>query len=365
MNKLLQSSALAVLFGTASGVAHADLMDGTTLGGKMYLDVSNLSQSLDGHSGTADGFGFDVKRFYFSVDHRFDSTWSIDLTTDFHYSSSDGKSTLFVKKAYVQGAFDPLFVLRAGSADMPWIPYEEHLYGFRYVEQTVEDRFGLANSADWGLHAMGKKGIFDYQLSVVSGGGYSHVNDRSKRPDVALRLGVQPIENLTVAAGIYDGKRGQQTGTGTAAAPTPTREEMLYHVLVGYVGDGWRLGGEYFVERNPVKYADGSFGGTGFPFVQSNAILANGQNAEDRADGYSLWAAYEVTKPLTLFARFDHVRPSRDVDPSLRDTYFNVGAQYTVRKGIDIALVYKHDKLRDSVHKLTNNEIGLFSQIAF
>ena len=66
-----------------------------------------------------------------------------------------------------------------------------------------------------------------------------------------------------------------------------------------------------------------------------------------------------------MFGRFDHARLSKDVDPSLRDTYFNVGAQYAVRKSILVSLVYKYESLKDNTHGLQTNEIGVFGQIKF
>jgi len=94
-------------------------LSGTTFGGKIYIDGSNIFQKRDGVDTDAKGFGFDIKRFYFSVTHKFDDTWSVNLTTDFKYDSNDGKSNLFVKRAFAQGNFYPLFKLRAGSAEMP------------------------------------------------------------------------------------------------------------------------------------------------------------------------------------------------------------------------------------------------------
>lgn len=356
MNKIFQYSAVAVFLGAGLGVAHAaDLLSGTTLGGKMYFDTSDISQKLDGKQTGSDGYGFDVKRFYFSATHQFDQTWSINLTTDFHYSSSDGKSDIFVKKAYVQGDFAPLFVLRAGSADMPWIPYVEDLYGFRYVENTITDRFSLTNSADYGLHALGKQGIFDYQVSLVSGGGYSHVDDRSERPDLALRVGLHPFDGFTLAGGFYDGKRGEETAT--AAGPTNT--QTLYDAVAAYVNHGVRLGGEYYYEKNPVKYSSSNL--PALSTAPADAI----SNAKDTSNGYSLWGSYQILEPVTVFARYDRARLSKDVDPSLKDSYFNVGAQYAVRKGIVVSLVYKNEKLKDAIHEAKFDEIGIFSQIAF
>lgn len=351
MNKLLCYGAFAAfVVGAGIGTAQAKGDGSTSLGGKMYIDMSNISQQLDGADTKKKGFGFDVKRFYFSATHQFDDIWSVNLTTDFHYDSSSGKSEIFVKKAFVQGDFDPLFKLRAGSADTPWIPYVEGLYGFRYVENTITDRFGLANSADWGLHALGKEGIFDYQLSLVNGAGYSNVSGRSDRPDFGARVGVHPFKGFTVAGGFYDGKRGQKFGNTT----TPTNVQTRYDVVAGYVRNGLRVGGEYFYEKNPVKTVqpDGT---------KTNAITG----AKDKADGYSFWASYEIMHPVTVFARYDYAKLSKDVDPSLKDNYFNVGAQYAIRKGIVVALVYKYDRLKDDVHELKTNEIGVWGQINF
>jgi hypothetical protein len=38
-------------------------------------------------------------------------------------------------------------------------------------------------------------------------------------------------------------------------------------------------------------------------------------------------------------------QPSKDLNPDLRDEYFNVGLVNHVRKGIDLALVYKHEQV--------------------
>ena len=128
-------------------------VNNTTLSGKMYFDFTSIDQkNSDTGKTNASGLGLDVKRFYLGIDHKFNDVWSANLTTDFNYVSSDGETNLFVKKAYVQAKFDQAAVFRVGSADMPWIPFAEKYYGFRYVENTLTDRLKYGNSADWGLH---------------------------------------------------------------------------------------------------------------------------------------------------------------------------------------------------------------------
>ena len=172
------------------------LVNDTTLSGKMYVDFTNIDQKNSDTGKTASsGTGLDVKRFYLSVTHQFDDIWSANLTTDFSYVAADGETNLFVKKAYVQGKFDDAAVLRIGSADMPWIPFVENYYGFRYVENTLIDRLKYGNSADWGIHLGGDFGAdktVNYAVSVVNGNGYKNPS-RSKGVDVEGRVGFVPF----------------------------------------------------------------------------------------------------------------------------------------------------------------------------
>lgn len=340
VNKLLRNSVLAAFIGAGIGVAQAADDASTNLSGRIYWDFSDKTIKKDGVNQPGSGYGFDVTRFYLGVDHKFDDTWLLDLTTDFSYDSAHGKTDLFVKKAFIEGNFDPLFKLRLGSADMPWIPYVEDAYGFRYVEKTIIDRFGFGNSADWGAHAQGKQGIFDYQLSAVNGAGFSNVSGRSKRIDYEARLGLHPLEGMILAAGLYNGKLGQSQ-EGTNAPHTNTR----YDALLAYVGHGARAGFEYFQSKNPKA--------------------ANITGTEDKADGYSVFASYEVYKPVTVFGRYDWTKLSKDVDPSKKDTYFNVGAEYAVRKGVRFSLVYKWDRVKSDTTQTKTDEIGLFSEVRF
>jgi len=113
--------------------------DSTQVSGRMYFDLTNLKQTRDGAKVAPSGVGFDVKRFYLGVDHRFNDTYSANLTTDVQYSSAIGATELYIKKAFIQGKYSDALTVRLGSADMPWVPYVEDLYGYRYFEKTIAD----------------------------------------------------------------------------------------------------------------------------------------------------------------------------------------------------------------------------------
>jgi hypothetical protein len=325
-------------------------INNTSISGKMYFDFTNINQkNSDTGKTNASGTGIDVKRFYLGVDHKFNDIWSANLTTDFNYVSNDGETNLFVKKAYVQGKFDQAAVLRVGSADMPWIPFVENYYGYRYVENTLIDRLKYGTSADWGLHLGGDVGeskMLNYAVSVVNGNGYKNPS-RSKSVDVEGRVGFVPFEGMVVAVGGYTGDRGQEM-QNVNAVHTAQRAD----VLVAYASKAFRLGGEYFTAKN------------------WNNVLSP---LTDKADGYSFWGSVNVADNISLFARYDNAKLSKNLDPSAKDIYYNAGIAYDVTKGFQLAFVYKHEKGDKSVNSpipphvqnIKTDEFGVWGEVKF
>ncbi|WP_250627945.1 hypothetical protein [Pinirhizobacter soli] len=85
--------------------------------------------------------------------------------------------------------------------------------------KTASGAFG--NSSDWGIHALGANtgdNSINYQLSVVNGRGYKNLT-RSNNVDTEGRFGYSPIENMVIAVGGYQGKRGNDVENGA-----PTRD---------------------------------------------------------------------------------------------------------------------------------------------
>ncbi len=348
MRHKLVFTAVAVLC-AGSGIAHADELD-LDFSGKMFFDLTHLDQK-NSDTGKSDnsGFGVDVKRFYLTVNPKFGDVWSANLTTDFTYVQGDGLTNLYVKKAYLQGAFSKAAVLRIGSADLPWIPFVEHYYGYRYVENTLVDRLKFGTSADWGLHlggGVGDSGLFSYAISAVNGGGYKHT-ERSQSMDVGARVAFSPVDGLAIAVGGYSGKLGKDT-----AAVDTSHTAQRSDVMLAWARNGLRVGAEYFRANN------------------WNTVL---NPLSDSANGYSVWVSQAFGGDYSVFARVDRADLSNDLDPEATDRYFNVGLQYAVRKGIKLAAVYKHDKRESTVTSpdplhvanTRTNEIGLWGEVKF
>jgi hypothetical protein len=294
------------------------------------------------------------------VNHDFADIWSANVTTDFQYSSSNATATqVYIKKAYLQLKPSDAFYLRAGSSDLPWVPMDEDLYGYRYIENVLIDRLKFGTSADWGVHIGGKlaDGKFNYAVSVINGNGYKNPT-RSKSMDVEARIGFVPVKGLTLAVGGYTGKLGKDVETGTSTSATQHTASRVT-AMVAYKADNFRIGGEYFTADN-----------------WNNVTTA----ATDKADGISVWGGFDFTKQVAAFARFDTAKTSKDLNSDLKDTYFNVGVAYKPRKNVDVAFVVKNEKAENGSIKtslgtgtLTGGtagdgkitEVGVWAQVAF
>jgi hypothetical protein len=298
--------------------------DNTKVGATVYTDLSNISQSPSPNA--KNGTGFDVKRAYLTVEHSFNSVYSANLTADFAPGASSftnggtivGAET--IKYAFVQAAYDPAFIVQAGAAKTPWIPFVEDLYGYRYIDKVIIDQNKFGNSSDWGVNAHGDfgKGLLDYSVSVLDGNGYKSP-DRSQTMDVEGRVNLN-WNGFVAAVGGYTGKLSQDF-QGVA---TPVHNVDREDALVAYVAGPIRIGAEWF-QANDWK-------------VVTKAV-------SDKSDGESIFGSYNFTPQWALFGRYDWENPSKDIDSAEKYTYANIGISYEPVKTVDIALVYKHESI--------------------
>ena len=319
------------------------LVNDTKLSGRLYYDLTNINDSSKGVKTDKSGFAFDIKRFYLGVDHKFNDQWSMNLTTDFQYSSAISSTEVYLKKAYIQYKLSDAFVLRAGAADLPWVPFAENYYGMRYIENTLTDRLKFGTSADWGVHAGGKLagGAVEYAVAALNGNGYKNPS-RSKGLDFEGRLSFAPTEQTVIGVGAYSGTLGKEKQT-VNALHTANRVDFL----AAYMSGNTRLGVEYFQANN-----------------WNNVTSV----ASDKASGWSLWGSVGLNnKGVTLFGRYDNTDVSKTLDPSLQDRYYNIGVEWPVAPGVKLATVYKHTDQRNSLRSkdLKTDEFGVWGEFRF
>jgi hypothetical protein len=299
---------------------------------RVYADVSNKSNEdkATGIKSSDSGTGVDVKRTYFTFTHQFDKTWSAVFQSDIGDQGAR-RYDVFVKKAYIEAKLSPMAAFRLGSADTPWIPYVEGVYGLRYIETTITDHLSFGSSADWGIHALGGNNLWQYALAAENGRGFSNPS-RSETVDFEGRVSLTPVKGLNLAVGGYSGKRGLETDT----APAKHTAERA-NALVAYNTDRFKVGGEYFQAKN-----------------WNNVTTV----ATDKSDGFSGWVQFNFNPKYSLFGRYDNSNPSKDLKPALEFTYYNAGWQWTVNKSFAASLVYKYADVEGGTLGTSNGTIG-------
>jgi len=224
------------------------------------------------------------------------------------------------------------------------------------------------------VHVLGSfaDGLVSYQLSAIDGAGYRNPL-RSQTIDLEGRANLN-YHGFVAGAGFYTGKRAADTftpfspvnnavtpvQTGTNVATFHTAER--FDALVGYSSDTLHAGVEYFWSKN---------------WNQVTKVPS------DTSDGWSAFASYNLTPLFTLFGRYDWLRPTKDLFPAIRDNYFNAGVSYSPVKAVDLALVYKRDRVSHGFFSPSNSnpsnfafpvggrvegtydEFGLFGQFKF
>ena len=229
------------------------------------------------------------------------------------------------------------------------------IYGYRFVENTLIDRTKFGTSADWGVHAGGSfaNNLVSYAVSAINGAGYKTLSRSSNTIDLEGRISVNPIKSVTLGVGGYTGKLGKSADNLPASA-TPHHATRI-NAIAAYTDKRVRAGVEYFTAKN---------------WNNVNTL------ASDKSNGWSAFGSFAFTPKIALFGRYDWVKPSRDINPALKDRYFNLGLDYKPIAPLDFALVYKRERASNGFIATSNgtiggvdrgsyDEVGLFGQLAF
>ena len=307
--------------------------DNTKVSGRMYYNLSNMENRRSAVRQSGSGFGFDIKRFYVGIDHKFNDMFSGNVTTDFTYDSAAGATQVYIKKAYLDAKINKALDLRFGSTDLPWVPFVEGIYGYRYVENVLIDRTKFGTSADWGVHAKGKLGIgnLEYAAAIVNGAGYKHPGVHSDTVDFEGRISGK-WDNFIVGFGGYVGKLGKDL-VGSTTPHTANR----FDAVGAYKTSNITVGIEYMYADNWTTITSAT---------------------KDTAEGFSVFGSYKFNPEWAVFGRYDYVEPNQKTMSNLSDDYFNVGVAYSPAKIVDFSLVYKHDEAGYGSLKTGNGTIG-------
>lgn len=303
-------------------------------GGLWYLSFQQ------GSAKNTDFSRFVIKRGYINVEAKLFSFMSARITPDV---TQEATGDLKVRLKYAYAKFTPRdlsFITRPevefGVVHMPWLDFEEHVNNYRMQDPMFMERFGLFNSADFGVtvagllggtlleeyrktvnsHFPGRYGSF--ALGVYNGGGY-HAREENTNKTFEGRLTIRPLPDE--APGLqfsYFGVRGRGNTArepdwrvDAAMASYESRQMVLTGTWVDVLGNQSGL-----------------------------AIDASGQALD--AKGWSVFGEAKLSPRFSVIARYDRFDPDKAAEhDTLRRTL--VGAAYHI--GRDNTILVDYDRL--------------------
>jgi phosphate-selective porin OprO/OprP len=199
------------------------------------------------------------------------------------------------------------------------------------------DVIGNQNGRDIGAQLSGSfakvdsRYLFDYYFGVFNGAGYDVTTDNNNQKDMAGRLVVHPINNLSIGADFYIGQ--DVFAVGTAAAATHKRNRQ-------------GIDGTYVWKK-----------------LTLTAEYDKGTDATLNRNGWFGQAAYFVwSDKLQLAARYDTYDPTQTITTD-RSTYYVGGINYFFNKWARLAVNYID--AREQTVQIKNNIFEAQLQITF
>lgn len=353
MKALIKSAATIAMFAFAApafagGVTVAENGDSKLkLEGKVFADLTSF-QSTNAAGQKTKVTSARVERAYFTAKYSFNSDWLMRITTDVSLNSAlnaSGKNNnIYLKYAYLEGKLaGDAAVLRLGQSHTPWIDYEQHLWGHRYHSKVLADTNGYDASSDVGIGLKGKvaDGMAAYWVTLTNGAGYSHIDRTGNAMDIDARVGVYPVEGLTLDVQYRSGYKGTKTFVnGVASANT---KYTLFQVMATYgQGHDWRVGANY---------------------AQNKAAPSVGTAITEKA--YAVWGWAKFGQ-FGAFGRYENTKDNAVAASKLKKDHVAVGVEYFPVKHVSLALGLDNTKTKTGgVTTGKTTRYGLWTETKF
>lgn len=130
--------------------------------------------------------GFQYRRFQFTYDYKLSEHFDVRfrLEADEVTRTSNNHTGVFVKDAYLRWRnILPLHDLTFGISPTPAFQVSEGVWGYRCLEKTLMDLWGVVNSRDFGIDLRGKLDVATtrYWIKVANNSGVGTETDKYKR----------------------------------------------------------------------------------------------------------------------------------------------------------------------------------------
>jgi phosphate-selective porin OprO/OprP len=166
--------------------------------------------------------------------------------------------------------------------------------------------------------------LFDYTFGVFNGAGYDVTTDNNNHKDIAGRLGIHPISNLSIAGDFYNGVGFYAIGTAKAANHKRDREGVDARYVIGRLA------------------------------VQAEYDAGTDETTK-RAGWYAQATYFVLPQKLQLGVKYDTYDPSKAVANDISNYYIG-GVNYFFNSWAKLSLNYV-DRREPATHLQVPNDI--------
>lgn len=283
--------ALFILSGGYSTSSYAQ--QSFKVGGLAYFDYYYLfSSPISDDEGDN---GFTYRRLYITTDYRISDAFSTRARLEANDKTviDDGPMP-FVKDLYLRWSSESGHDVIFGVTSPPAFDFSEEYWGYRSLEKTILDLYGVVSSRDMGIRVEGPVlpgKLLNYAVMIGNNNGVKPENDRHKRFYAQLRF--NPEGRIVGSAGFDYAEYSGETEYG-----------ITWNGFLGLVNRSYRVGVEGFAHRRGLD------GGT-----------------EDDRGGVTVFSAVSLAKSWEIVGRFDRVW-DEDVGPDLSSTLYILGIAF-------------------------------------
>jgi hypothetical protein len=264
--------------------------------GLMFGDLYYNANSINAANKDINGWQF--RRIYITADYTINDDFSSRFRLDVDQSalSSNNKIIAIAKDAWLK--WKNVFSgsdLVVGISPTPAYDASEGAWGYRSLEKTIMDYFGIVSSRDLGIDLKGRideKGVASYWVKLGDNSGNSPESNKYKRYYGQLKF--KPNDNLLFT--VY----------GDFASYAQRRDPF----------DGQLKNNSAFVAAGFVGYKQGNLfalGLEGFIKSQQNNFSPNGAASSLQSQngfGISLWGRTMLAENIGVVARYDSYDPN-------------------------------------------------------
>jgi len=349
MKKSIIALVAACLFASSPASAGGIAIDNDdkgklTLSTKFFINATQNKTTINGID-TAKSTGVALDRAYISIGYKVNDIWSMKLTTDatLNTAATGKKTEVFVKNAFIKADFAPEAVFTIGVIGTPWIGYENGLDAHRYIVKAYTDTHSLDSSADAGIGLAGKfaDGLVGYAVTAINGGGYGNITG-TDAIDFNSRLGIYPVEGLTIDFQYRTGYLGTKTIGAPGTKSTLTQAMITYGATKNY-----RVGVNYINNKKTTA-----------------------ANLETKTTGIAAWGRGKFGGNMGVYGRYENTKtdPNNTIINSKENRYV-AAFEYFANDNIIMSLAWDQSKVTDYLNvagdSRKDSRIGLFTQASF